>query len=382
MRYLLLIGLILICQLTKAQEEAKNWSISGYVKELATVNITDDSTLVDNLIHNRLNFSWDPNETFHVQIELRNRLFFGDLASALPNYGELIDVNNDYLDLSCFTPRSGKWLLHTMVDRAYIEWTKEDWEVSVGRQRVNWGVNLVWNPNDIFNSYSFFDFDYEERPGSDAIRVKKYTGFASSLELAVSVNDDFDETVIAGMYKFNTHGYDVQVLAGKSRQDLTAGIGWAGNLGGAGLKGEVTYFSPYNDSQLKEALLASVTIDYNFENSLYLHGSYLFNSDGVNEILPGQLALNNAERITARQLSPLKHSAFLQTSYTFHPLISGGLATIWYPSAQAFFFNPNATFSLGPNLDLDLISQLYFDDFNDRFKAQARLFFIRLKWSF
>ena len=38
-------------------------------------------------------------------------------------------------------------------------------------------MNLVWNPNDLFNAFSFVDFDYEERPGSDALRIQKYTGY-------------------------------------------------------------------------------------------------------------------------------------------------------------------------------------------------------------
>lgn len=373
---------LVISTVAHAQEEGKSWSISGYVKDLMTVNVADDSTLVDHLIHNRLNFLWDVNDAFNVQIEIRNRLFFGDLVSAIPNYGALIDTNNDYLNLSYYAPENKGWLFHTMIDRAFVEWMSEKWEVRVGRQRINWGMNLVWNPNDIFNSYSFFDFDYEERPGSDAIRVKHYTGFASSIELAISVNEDFDKATIAGLYKFNTRSYDIQLFAGKSRQDLTAGLGWAGNLGDAGLKGEVSYFHPYKGDLIEDALLASVTVDYNFESSLYLHGSYLYNSDGVSDVSTDQLAFNTSGQLTARDLSPFRHSTFLQVAYTLHPLINGGLATIYYPSTQAFFINPNITFSLMANLDLDLISQLYYDDLNDRFKAQIRLFYARLKWSF
>jgi hypothetical protein len=63
---------------------------------------------------------------------------------------------------------------------AYLDYTAGKWQFRVGRQRINWGVNLVWNPNDVFNSFSYFDFDYEERPGSDAVRVQYYTGTTSS----------------------------------------------------------------------------------------------------------------------------------------------------------------------------------------------------------
>ncbi|MCX2745464.1 hypothetical protein OO013_16410 [Mangrovivirga sp. M17] len=372
-----------ILSIEAQEDKPKNWTLSGYIKDLVTVNFADDSTLIDNLIHNRLNFDWYPNEQWHFQLEVRNRLFYGDLVKAIPNYGEFVDRNNDYFDLSFYGPKNKSWLFHTMIDRAYVEWYNEKWEVRAGRQRINWGVNLVWNPNDIFNSYSFFDFDYEERPGSDALRIRKYLGFASSIEFAVTANNDFDEMVIAGMYKFNKKGYDFQVFTGKARQDLTAGVGWAGNLGDAGFKGEVSYFKPYTDKdEFSNALLASISVDYSFESSLYLHGSYLYNSDGSDTLVTAIPIFDITQRLTARNLSPLTHSILVQTSYNFHPLVTGGLATIYYPSTQAIFINPTATYSIKPNLDLDVIGQFFFDDYTGKFKAQAKLLYARLKWSF
>ncbi len=366
------------------QADSRKYQLSGYIKELVTLNVTDDSTTFDNLIHNRLNFKWFTSNNFTIYFEVRNRLFAGDLVRTVPGYENAVDMNNDYLDLSLQGPENKSWLFQTMIDRAYMEWYTGDWEIRVGRQRINWGVNLVWNPNDLFNAYSFFDFDYEERPGSDAIRIKKYTGFASSFELAANVNDDFDKVVMAGMWKVNKWGYDFQVLGGKAREDLTLGLGWAGNLKDAGLKGEVTWFYPYTDkNRLSTALLASLSVDYSFENSLYLQGSVLYNSEGSDvESLDG-LGFSNTGQLTARDLSPFQYSTFLQVNYSFHPLISGGLSTIFYPGKRnALFLNPGATFSLKPNLDLDLIGQLYFDEFNNEYMALARLIYARVKWSF
>ncbi|MEP0985716.1 hypothetical protein [Ekhidna sp.] len=384
MRKFLIIATTIIGGLCWAQEEEKEkkWLIRGYVKDLLSVNIADDSTTIDNLIHNRLNFKWFPTDQINVKVELRNRLFWGETVKYVPQYGELIDVNNDYFDLSVMKGRKSL-LFHSMIDRAYVEWYKDDWELRVGRQRINWGINVVWNPNDLFNAYSFFDFDYEERPGSDALLVKKYTGVASSIEIASTIADDFDEMVIAGNWKWNKWNYDFQLLAGKAREDITFGLGWAGNIKDAGFKGEVTYFSPYTGDG-KNELLASVGIDYSFESSLYLNGSFLINSAAP--VTPGfqeSINLFSTDRLTAKDLSPFRYATFLQTSYSFHPLINGGIATIYYPSARnALFINPSVTVSLKSNLDLDLISQLYYDQFFKAYKSQARLIFIRLKWSF
>ena len=376
-------------QAVTGQDEINNTSskksqLNGYLKNMVTLNITNDSVTLDNLIHNRLNYRWFYNENLTVYLEVRNRLFAGDLVRTVPGYDDAVDLNNDYLDLSVQGPEGRSWLLQSMIDRAFLEWYTGDWEVRIGRQRINWGMNLVWNPNDLFNAYSFFDFDYEERPGSDAIRIKRYTGFASSIEVAGNIHDDFDEVVFAGMWKINKWGYDLQFLAGKAREDITIGLGWAGNLKDAGFKGEVTWFYPYtNSDRLSPTLLSSISIDYSFENSLYLQGSVLFNSVGSDaEFLDG-LSFSNTGRLTARDLSPFEYSTLLQVNYAFHPLVSGSLSTIYYPGRRnALFLNPGFTFSVKPNIDLDLIGQVYFDKLAGEYQALARLIYTRVKWSF
>ena len=119
-----------------------------------------------------------------------------------------------------------------MIDRLYLQWNDDSWQFKVGRQRINWGVNLAWNPNDIFNAYSLYDFDYEERPGTDALRFQKFIGYAGGYEIAIKIADNWDEFTAAAMaYKWNVKGFDLQALGGIMKNNLTAGIGWAGNLG-------------------------------------------------------------------------------------------------------------------------------------------------------
>ena len=64
-------------------------------------------------------------------------------------------------------------------------------------------MNLAWNPNDIFNTYNLLDFDYEERPGSDAIRIQYYLGDFSKIEVAAKKGSSKDDHIVAAMYKFN-----------------------------------------------------------------------------------------------------------------------------------------------------------------------------------
>lgn len=379
--HILVISLLLFSTPLYAQEEDKKWWIRGYIKDLVSINLADDSTNVDNLIHNRLNFKWFPTDHLNVHVEMRNRLFWGETIKQIPEYGRFIDTNNDYFDMSIMSEKNSV-LFHSMIDRAFVEWYNQKWEVRVGRQRINWGVHVVWNPNDLFNAYSFFDFDYGERPGSDAIRIKRYTGVASSLELASNVADDFDDIVIAGLWKWNKWNYDFQLLVGKAQEDITLGMGWAGNIKTAGFKGEVTYFVPYTSAS--KSLLATIMTDYSFQSSLYLAGAVLFNSgSSANPDFQQSVNLFNQERLTAKTLSPFRYATFLQMSYSVHPLVSVSSSIIYYPNNRdPLFINPGVSYSVKSNFDIDLISQLYFDRFLDNYRAQAKLIFLRVKWSF
>jgi hypothetical protein len=363
----------------------RNLEVKGYVKQLQTFILIRglDSLLTDNLLHNRLNFNYTLDTTLHVVVEVRNRIFYGDLLRAIPFYPQLIDSGNDVWDLSAMPVKSRSLLVHTMLDRVYAEWAKNKLEVRLGRQRINWGLNLVWNPNDIFNAYSFFDFDYEERPGSDAIRVRYFTGFAGGAEFAARLTNDPEKRTVAGMYKLNRNQYDWQFLGGLMGREAVAGFGWAGSIQDAGFKGEITYLHPYQKPmEATGQLLGSVSADYSFASSLYLHGSLLYNSRGSKNPQAFLFQTFQPGRLSVKNLSPYRYNLFGQMSYTFHPLLNGGLASIYFPEDQALFLNPVLTYSAFPNLDLDAVGQLFLDSEQEKFRMTSKLIFVRLKWSF
>lgn len=400
-----------------AQEEYKEpkFAFRGYLKNMSTFSWTPylaDTLWYDNLTHNRLNFAYYPNEEFSIYVEMRNRLFLGSSVSTVPNYGELIDSNNDFFNLSYNVIDNESMVLNVMLDRFYVQWVKNDWEVKLGRQRINWGVNLAWNPNDWFNAYSFFDFDYEERPGADALRVTYYTGVASSFEVAAKIADSADDFVTASMYKMNVSNYDFQFLGGLTQGDVSLGSGWAGNLGLASIKGELTYFIPViettantnylqnpingdyildgsgnkikQDERYSSMFLGAVSIDYSFANSLYLNGSVMYSSIGDYDAnLFGSSIGQQYGSFTVRDLSPYPFSTFIQASYQFSPLLFGGGAIMYYPGTNNFFINPMLTYSLIQNLDVDMVGQLFYgDNQNGSYDAISKSLFLRAKWSF
>jgi hypothetical protein len=371
-----------------AQEEKQKKKFSdvvkfrGYLKDMQTVSFLDDaeSMSTGNLIHNRLNFKIYPIKNVALDVEFRNRIIYGEQVKAFPGYASYIAKDYGYVSLSKLWVNEKSLIIHSIIDRAWIGWENGKWEVRAGRQRINWGINLTWNPNDIFNTYNFLDFDYEERPGSDALKIRYATGTFSGIELAAKAAKNTDSLVIVAKYNFNKWKYDFQILGGIFNEDLVIGTGWAGNIKTAGFKGEVSYFHPRsNFSDTSGAVSVSATVDYSFKKGLYISGSYLYSSLGGNTFSP-LLFLNR--NISAKNLMPFKHSILLQAMKNITPLMNGGFTAIYSPKVNSVIFIPSLAYSISSNWSLDLLGQLFFAEQNNKFKTAGNSVFLRLKWSF
>ena len=379
---------ILFCISLTTNAQLKNFSINGYVKDLYMyykpenpIPGIDTDRLSSNLIHNRLNFRWYPSVNLTFALEARNRMFFGQMIREFPQYKEFVDNDPGVVDLAGTVISGNEWFVHSMIDRVWIDYMKGKWQVRIGRQRVNWGLNLVWNPNDIFNTFSYFDFDYEERPGSDAVKVQYYTGFTSSAELVYKAGRNSDETAVAGLYRFSKFSYDFQLLGGRVGKDYVLGGGWSGDIKGGGFRGEASWFVPRqegNDS--REALSASVSGDYTFKNSLYLHGAVLYNSQGTTEKAGGRQFFD--QDISAKMLSLARWNLFGQVSYPFTPLFSGNFSGMLNPCDGSSYIGPSLTYSIGNNMELMITGQLFFGEEETEYGELGKAVFGRLKYSF
>ncbi len=373
------------------QSDTTKIELNGYVKNLQSLYFFNgsfpdfsqfklvDTVLQDNLLHHRLNFKWNINPTLNFSAGLRTRVFYGDLVKTTPQYAERIEESaNDWLDLSAVWLEKRGFIGHSVLDRLYIEYTREKWEVRLGRQRVNWGISTIWNPNDIFNAYAFTDFDYEERPGSDAVRVRYFTGYAGSVELAVRGADSLGGMIAAGRWVFNKGSYDIQIIGGYAQKDLVLGGGWAGNIKNAGFKGEATWF--YRPEDQESILALTANVDYAFSNSIYLNGGFLYNSSGATD----QDILNLFTfDLSARNLYPYRWAVFTQASYPVTPLLTTGVALIYSPvEVHPLFINPTFTLSISDNWTLDAVGQIVLSKGEEGYRSPLQVGFLRVKFNY
>ncbi len=359
-------------------------NIYGYVKYLPSASFSNNNNdaMFDHLIHNRINIKTFISNSFTARLDVRNRVFFGETVSATPFYGQFLDIDNGEVDLSFLLVDEKNVIVHSIIDRAYLDFSKGKWEVRAGRQRINWGINLAWNANDLFNAYNITDFDYIERPGSDALRVQYFTGDVSHIEVAYKPGEDIDNSVIAGLYKFNAKKYDFQIIAANYYTDVALGGGWAGNIKNAGFKGEGTYFiNKENLSDTTGVASISTSIDYSFKNEIYLNASFLINTGGQDAPNPSAPQFTSAQ-LSAKSLIPSKYSYFVQVSKPLNPMFVSSLSAIYGQGINTLFIMPAFSYAPKENWDINLTGQLYFGEEQNTFKNLGNSIFLRLQFSY
>lgn len=396
-RNIIILSILLSCSGTITAQESykpKKFEFSGHLETLEMVWIKkfDSTWQTMNTIYNRLNFSWFPNKSLTFRAGMRNLVDYGQIVTMVnllskyyPNqqdYEKLVVKDAGFFGLTRAWSSGDSYVFYSNIDRINLQYTRGKFEATLGRQRINWGINLVWNPNDIFNTFNYFNFDYIERPGCDALRLQYYTGMTSSAQLAIKIDHE-ENITFAGMYKFTNWKYDIQLLGGKMNDDYVVGAGWSGQIEKAGFNGEFSYFhSQENFSDTAGILVASFGINYTFKNSLYLQGSALYNSNGTTgKASRGNMFAMDLD-VSPKNLSLARYSLFGQASYPITPLINASFAGIWNPNDKSGFLGPSVDFSLKENLSFLVTAQVFMGGKGTEFGDYGKLAYMRLKWSF
>jgi hypothetical protein len=365
--------------------DADTWKagLHGYLKFLPSVFFRNraDSLFSEGFLHNRMNFRLNNGKGLTLRAEMRNRLFYGEVVRLQPGFAQSIDDDTGLVRLSVLWADEPGFVFHSTFDRLLFQIDREKYSITIGRQRVNWGINTIWNPNDIFNAWNFLDFDYEERPGSDAIRVRYFNSSFTSLEFAWSPAKDFNGHTAALLYRFNSKRFDWQVLAGKYKEDFTAGAGFAGHIGKAGFKGEASCFYPYDpDSPLDPSWSASLTLDRTLQKDWYLSGAVLYNTNEQDFTI--DVVGTNRNRISARQLMPWRWNFYGSAMKQITPPFSAGMAVSFSPTEMSTIFLPTLSWSVSDNFDLDVIGQSFFNNSSGTYAAVVNSIYLRMRMSF
>lgn len=385
----------------------QNTNFSLYVKDLHTTFLFNgfNDAVTENRIHQRLKFKWYVNDNLTTNIEWRNQFIYGGFVSKINDlldvygpllqlqqpdanipisYAQMINTNESPIDLSWVLWESKSALLYSQIDRLWLQYAKDNYILTIGRQRINWGINWVWNPNDLFNASAFLDFDYEERPGTDAIRFQYYTKKNSKLEIAFHPEKKMKNSIAAMLFKFNKKNYDFQSIAGYYQNQLAIGGGWAGHIKKAGFKAEFTYLQPLQNQLGK--LVSNIGFDYSFQKGILIQAELLYNQYGVTDSVTISDSFLSPQNLSVQNLWTYKWAIAAGGNYSLNPRLSVASNIILNPTDWSFFIVPSATVLISDQFDWLLLAQFtqkqtdatpskLIGDFYGTFST-------RLRWSF
>lgn len=368
---------------------SQDFLVGGYVKFLFNANdFMSSKSSANFLVHSRLNLKFFPTDKINFNMGIRDRIIVG--RSPLSVMGYTGDGADDeyFFKLNKFIWKRERTVNHIEVDRLYLNFQFSKLKISLGRQRIAWGTSWVWNITDLFNPLSILDFDYEEKPAVDAFRIQFFLSPLSGFDLAYRPSKRSKNSSLLCQFSTNFYRWDFHIVSGTHKDRFVLGGSWAGDIYGAGFRGEIIYIKNptgvnvvlFTDmiNEKRDQISFVLSLDYTFKNSLYLHGEALFNNIGKRE----QIRMYLFDALKIGLLSPSQWNLFYQIGYNLSALTRGDIITLHNPIDGSFALLPTVNISIAENLDLSLILLAMHGDDMDEYGFNMYIAFVRLKYSF
>ena len=153
------------------------------------------------------------------------------------------------------------------LDRAYFDLELGDWDLRVGRQAINFGQALIWNPVDLVDSNSPLDFDVV-KAGIDSVRASWAVSSTASVQGLVAFPGGGTLALVRGEMLAGSADIGLLAAVDARTDEVVLGFDVKGDLG-------VGYWieSAFHDLDGGEDFLRTVAgIDYSFavQDQLYL----------------------------------------------------------------------------------------------------------------
>jgi len=257
----------------------QNYPIVQFVPEEFSKIFNVPQTLLMNYTRLRIKPAFTLGSKTYLKIEAESDLL---IYKKLTNFFSVNakKTNRQIINLKWLIKDDKNFALLNFIDRFYLR-TNFSWgRITVGRQRISWGVGRIWNPTDLFNPINPTSFFKEEKDGADAISARVYLGNFSDLNLVFNSPGNSLKNNFGFRFRTNLNGYDFSLISGRFDNHYIIGGDFAGNLKDAGIRGEGIYVINNQRSSFFKYILG---IDYQFNSKLYGLLEYHFNGEGEKE---------------------------------------------------------------------------------------------------
>ncbi len=235
------------------------------------------------------------------------------------------------------------------VYRAYLQYSGEKHFISIGRQRVPFGVGRIWNPIDQFNPINAQAIESGERVGTEAIRYEYAISQLSDIDITVSANKqaarikgflEYADLALVGVYD---NDQDLDIIGWEAEGELfTSGIELRSEGG--------RFHNRINGNNHVEFIIGA---EYGFASSLTLLTEYQYNDQ-----------------------TKIDHLG-LTASYQFDPLWTAQMISIINLDDCSHFTAPSIEHSLSDEMTISAGVNLYHGNNPDEFGQKADLYYLR-----
>jgi hypothetical protein len=244
------------------------------------------------------------------------------------------------------------------IDRAYFTISYDMADIYLGRQAIAWGSARVINPTDIFTPYAFNELDVEDRPGTDAIRVRAPISFMGEIDAGYIFGEDFefDNSAIFLRSRFYYRRTDIALIVAGFRENLLMGFDLTRSIVGAGFWVEGGYvivdaLDGEGRNNGKDYFRSSMGVDYSLRDGTYLFAEYHFNQAGASE--PSKY-LPRLEEAAYKE-----GSVYLLGKHYLAPGISYQATPLIIISGEALVNLTDPSLLLAPQVEYDIAQDIY-----------------------
>lgn len=256
-------------------------------------------------------------------------------------------------------------------DNVFLKIRKGRFDVTIGKQQLEFGPGFFRNPVNIFSSRDIIDPTYE-KTGHKAIRGDVTIGSRSLLTVFAASDDDLDDigdvgsairlTVPSGRFDISCMVAEREWVLSKygiadsrPQQRYLYGFDAVGEFLGVGLWLEAQYSDMQYDDDYYEWVAG---VDYTFENQLYLMAEYYHGSRGNSD--PDEISLDDwMSYFNDEVLAVSSDQLYVYSEYPAGDVLKIGLAGLFSLNDQSSAFVPSVRYSADENILLSVLGQVY-----------------------
>jgi hypothetical protein len=328
-----------------------DYSFSGYITDLPVYSI-NNGELANLASMEQYQF------TNLTRLRLRPEIYFTSTTRLNIEY----EVDADYSkknSISLINQTSTnrqifnlKWILINQdnivishyIDRLYLRQGFDWGNITIGRQRISWGVGRVWSPTDLFNPVNPANFGKIEKDGADAASLTYNFGNFTDVNLVYNPQQTINSSNAGFRLRTNYNKYDFALVGGYFDQRIVAGSDFAGNFFDAGIRGEGIISMNKNDARSNYTKFI-FGIDNQFTSKLYALIEYQFNGKGSADKLNYDLL----GLVNARVINLSRNYIDASANYQLTPLLTVTLSNNLNLNDGSGYFNAGGTYSITGN---------------------------------